>query len=228
MVDLSASPLCLEELGGPGIEPVASWVSDVDSIASSIGNLSDLENLKNTVVEETSYVDSGASNNKDMDETTPRKSQTQTYVLGQPPIQPFFDNINRFDDTLELFFYKFSGFSWLSPITLCVHKKQSFNSVKFFALDVNLSAVTEKNNSDRLLSTFTSELSLAKAKNMVTSKKILVNNDLKKVNICSNQEVIVKKIPVNLPKLAVESKVLTVKVGIQEDGFGYIGQFGSG
>ncbi|KAG9294476.1 hypothetical protein G9A89_001981 [Geosiphon pyriformis] len=55
-----------------------------------------------------------------------------------------------------------------------------------------------------ICSTFTSESSLIKARKMAVYEKIVVNDNLRKANICLNQEVIVKKIPVDLPKLAVE------------------------
>ncbi|KAG9299386.1 hypothetical protein G9A89_014035 [Geosiphon pyriformis] len=54
-------------------------------------------------------------------------------------------------------------------------------------------------------SSFTFEMSLKKAKELVISKKILVNNDVKQVNKHLDRVIVVKKIPVDLSKSAVES-----------------------
>ncbi|KAG9295440.1 hypothetical protein G9A89_013469 [Geosiphon pyriformis] len=119
-----------------------------------------------------------------------------------------------------------------------------FEPVKSFALDVELSAVPEKLNSDKLFkikkifykidgfggastpskfpgvirSTFTNESSLVKVRELVICEKIMVNNDLRKVNSHSDQKVIIKEIPVDLPKSAVETvfskfgKIVSIKM----------------
>ncbi|KAG9295298.1 hypothetical protein G9A89_021229 [Geosiphon pyriformis] len=74
VVDLSASPLSLEDIDGAGVKPMVSWSSKVGSIASSISNLLDVKNMMNTVAEKTSYVESGKDNG--MDKATPRKTHT--------------------------------------------------------------------------------------------------------------------------------------------------------
>ncbi|KAG9292058.1 hypothetical protein G9A89_017958 [Geosiphon pyriformis] len=67
-------------------------------------------------------------------------------------------------------------------------------------------------------SSFTSEISLNKAREMAIGKKILVNDNLRKMDVHSDQEVIVKEIPVDLPRLAVESvfskfgKIVSIKI----------------
>ncbi|KAG9302304.1 hypothetical protein G9A89_008795 [Geosiphon pyriformis] len=82
----------------------------------------------------------------------------------------------------------------LLSIKLCVLEKCSFKPVKLFALDVELSA----------------ELAIC--------EKILVNNNLKKVNSQLNRKVIIKEISVDFPKLAVKSvfskfsKVVLIKM----------------
>ncbi|KAG9297197.1 hypothetical protein G9A89_019478 [Geosiphon pyriformis] len=85
-------------------------------------------------------------------------------------------------------------------------KKRSFEPVKLFTLDIEIAAISEKN------------LSLNKAKELVICKKILVNNNVRKLGIHSNQEIIVKEIPVDLFRSAVESvfskfnKVVLIKM----------------
>ncbi|KAG9294620.1 hypothetical protein G9A89_008099 [Geosiphon pyriformis] len=102
VVDSSAGLLCSEGLVGSGVKPIMSWTSNAGSVASSIGDLSDLDELKNMVVEETSYVDSGALNDENIDKTTHRKFQTWTYMFNKLLAQLFFDNIGDDDDILEL------------------------------------------------------------------------------------------------------------------------------
>ncbi|KAG9304495.1 hypothetical protein G9A89_020059, partial [Geosiphon pyriformis] len=81
-------------------------------------------------------------------------------------------------------------------------------------VDPNTSETNEMEDDATLrkTSTFTSESSLNKAKLMAVSENIIVNSDLKKVNICSDWEVIIKKIPVDLPKSAIE--VVFFKFGV--------------
>ncbi|KAG9284438.1 hypothetical protein G9A89_023695 [Geosiphon pyriformis] len=62
LVELSADPLHLEDLGGDNGKPVASWGSRVGNISGSVSGLSDVENLGNMIAEKTSYVDSGEDN----------------------------------------------------------------------------------------------------------------------------------------------------------------------
>ncbi|KAG9303040.1 hypothetical protein G9A89_022129 [Geosiphon pyriformis] len=145
MVDLSADPLSLGDIGGVGIKSVVSWGSKVGSVTSSVNKLLDIKNMVNIVAEETSYVESGEDNN--MDKTTLRKTCIHTYVLGNPPKQPLFNCMSN-------------------------------------------------DNSD-----------LKKAKELDVSEKILVNDEIRKVNSHLDQEVIIKEISVNLPKSAVESLV---------------------
>ncbi|KAG9303604.1 hypothetical protein G9A89_018500 [Geosiphon pyriformis] len=103
--------------------------------------------------------------------------------------------------------------------------------VKSFTLDIKLLAVPEKSVNDKLISIkkifyqvdgfggasapskfpeiirllFTLKLNLNKAKEMAICEKILVNNNVRKPSSHLNWEIIVKKIPVNFFKLAVES-----------------------
>ncbi|KAG9305742.1 hypothetical protein G9A89_005140 [Geosiphon pyriformis] len=91
------------------------------------------------------------------------------------------------DDVLELPPSIVNGANQVPYIRLRALKKRNFEPVKSFTLDIEVSAVPGKTNVDKLMA------------------KILVNNDLRKVNRCSDREVIVKEISVNLPKLAVDS-----------------------
>ncbi|KAG9295021.1 hypothetical protein G9A89_017815 [Geosiphon pyriformis] len=153
------------------------------------------------------------------------------YVLEQSLKTPHFAIMNDDNNNFMLLSPKISGFNQLSFSKSCVLESCSFEPVKLFALDVNLSAVPGRTNSDKLIlikkifykidgfmgastsskfpgvicSTFTSESSLIKARELAVCKNIVVNSNLKKANIHLNQEVIVKEIPVDLPKLAVES-----------------------
>ncbi|KAG9298780.1 hypothetical protein G9A89_012848 [Geosiphon pyriformis] len=136
--------------------------------------------MGNLVTEETSYIDSNAS------ET---------------------------DNMLVLPKSKFAGSNQLLLAKSCVPKRYSFKLVKLFALNMDLAAVPGKTNGAStpskfpgiIKSSFMSELSLKKAKELAIREKIVMNNDVRQVNKCTNWEVIVKEIPVNLPKLAVES-----------------------
>ncbi|KAG9292593.1 hypothetical protein G9A89_006964 [Geosiphon pyriformis] len=59
-----------------------SWGSKMESEASSMSDLSDLENIKNTITEETSYANSDTSIINDIEnDITSRKTCICTYVL---------------------------------------------------------------------------------------------------------------------------------------------------
>ncbi|KAG9299725.1 hypothetical protein G9A89_013085 [Geosiphon pyriformis] len=96
----------------------------------------------------------------------------------------------------------------------------SFKPVKFFALDIDKliavkkifyqidgfgEALTPSKFPSIIRSSFTSELSLKKAREMVISEKIFVNDDVRKVNSRLDWEVIIKKILVDLPRSAIEA-----------------------
>ncbi|KAG9284618.1 hypothetical protein G9A89_004660 [Geosiphon pyriformis] len=171
---------------------------EMESEKSSMSKVLNIKNLKNTIAKETSYVDSNTSETDDiMDDTTLRKMQTRTYVLGQLPKVSSFVNANNNNNKLVLPVSKFVRFNWLLSAESYVLEKRNFKPVKLFALDVELFALS-----------FTSEKSLIKAREMVISEKILVNNNLKKVNSCSDWEVIVKKIPVDLFRSVVKSALV--------------------
>ncbi|KAG9300578.1 hypothetical protein G9A89_000759 [Geosiphon pyriformis] len=210
-----------------------SWASKVNSKVDSVSGISDLDNLENIIAEKISYAESDVSSlDNNMNNTMPKKTQTYTYVLDSklPPL--FFNVPSNGEDTLPLQSPKFYGSNHLPLVRSRAMEKQNFNSSKLFALDIKLSAISGKTNGNKLVlikkifyhvdgfeggasilsrfsgiirSTFTSEASMNKAKSLAVSKKILVNNELRKVNNHSNQEIVVKEILVNLPKSAVES-----------------------
>ncbi|KAG9284572.1 hypothetical protein G9A89_000655 [Geosiphon pyriformis] len=206
VINTSASPLSLENLGEAGVKPVVSWGSNVGSVTNSVSGLSDAENMTNLVTKETSYAESGK--NDDMDEATPKKTHTRTYALSNPMKQPLFNNVSNDNSVLELPPHMLSGFNQLLPLMSCALEMRSFDSTKSFALDIELSAVPDKLVSDKLISvkkifyqidgfggvftslkfsgiirsSFTSEKSLIKAREVVVSEKILVNDDVKKAN----------------------------------------------
>ncbi|KAG9297100.1 hypothetical protein G9A89_019381 [Geosiphon pyriformis] len=245
VVDSSAGLLSLEDIGVVSVKSVISWESNIGSIASSVSGLSDVENMKNTVAEETSYTESdNSANDKNINETTPKKTCIYMYVLGQPPKAPLFNNVSDNDLVLELPSPKFNGSNQLPPLGLRVSEKRNFDLAKSFVLDIELSAVPEKTISDKIISIkrifyhvdgfggastllkfseiirsfFISESSLRKAKELAVNKKIMVNNDVRKVSGHSDQKNIVKKILIDLPKLAVKSvfskfgKIVSIKM----------------
>ncbi|KAG9284048.1 hypothetical protein G9A89_022822 [Geosiphon pyriformis] len=93
VIDLSASSLSMENISSVG-------ESEIGSIAGSISNLLDVENMTNIVTEETSYAELGKNNN--MDDTMPRKTCTQTYVLCNSLKQSFFESMSDNDIALKL------------------------------------------------------------------------------------------------------------------------------
>ncbi|KAG9301990.1 hypothetical protein G9A89_021034 [Geosiphon pyriformis] len=225
LVNLSAGSLSLEDIGGVGAKSVESWSSEVGSVASSVSGLLDVKNMANTVAEKTSYAESDENNS--MDKNMPRKTRTQTYMLDNPPKQSLFDHMSDDNDVLELPPPKFNGANQMPHIRSRALEKRNFKPVKFFTLDIEVLAVPGKTNVDKLMavkkifyqidgfgealtskfpeiirSSFTSEKSLIKARKMAIGEKILVNDDLRKINSHSDQEIIVKEISMDLSKLA--------------------------
>ncbi|KAG9292412.1 hypothetical protein G9A89_015282 [Geosiphon pyriformis] len=245
VVDSSAGPLPVDMLHNDIDDWKKSWGSKMDSEESSVGRTSDVKNMKNTIVEETSYVNSDASGDDElMGNATPKVLKTRTYVFEHLPKQLFIVDVGGAGDVLELPPRTFNESNQLLPVVSRDREIRSFISVKSFALDIELSAVPEKTVSDKLIcvkkifyqvdgfgeastpskfpgiirSSFTSEKNLIKAREMAISEKILVNNNLRKVNSRSDQGVIIKEIPVDLPKSAIEAvfskfgKIISIKV----------------
>ncbi|KAG9306668.1 hypothetical protein G9A89_004215 [Geosiphon pyriformis] len=232
MIDSSVGLLYADSLLADGGECKASWDSEVENESNNVSKVSDLENMKNLVAKETSYINSNIFGNDDlMDDTISKKTRTRTYVLDKPLKQLSFNLENDNNSVLELPPRMFVGSNQLLLSKSHGLECRRFKPVKSFTLDVELLAVPGKSNSDKLFkikkifykingfgsastsskfpgvirSTFTSESSLVKARELAICEKIIVNNNLKKVNIHLNREVIIKKIPVNFPKSAVEA-----------------------
>ncbi|KAG9305877.1 hypothetical protein G9A89_016529 [Geosiphon pyriformis] len=80
VINSSTGPLSMKNISGTGIKSGVFWGSKVGSVAGSISNLLDIENMANTVAKETSYAESGENDN--MDNDILRKTCTQMYTLG--------------------------------------------------------------------------------------------------------------------------------------------------
>ncbi|KAG9287394.1 hypothetical protein G9A89_023766 [Geosiphon pyriformis] len=245
LVESSAGVSSVMDESGDGPNIGQSWASEVNSKVDSVSSVSDLDNLENVVAKETSYAESDVSGlNDDMNDAMSRKTHTCIYVLNSKPPPLSFNVLSDGEDTLPLPSPKFCGSNRLLPVGSCVPEKWSFISSKSFALDIELSAIPGKTIGNKLVcvkkifyqvdgfggvstpskfpgiirSLFTSEKSLFKAREMAISEKILVNDDLRKVNSHLDWKVIVKKIPVDLPKSAIEavfskfSKIVSIKV----------------
>ncbi|KAG9293349.1 hypothetical protein G9A89_007595 [Geosiphon pyriformis] len=240
LVESSAGVSNIMDESGDGLN-----IGKVNSEVDSVSGISDLNNLENVIAEETSYAESDVSGlDDDMNDATPRKMRTRTYVLNSKPPPLSFNVPSDGEDTLPLPSPKFCGSNRLPPVGSHALKKRSFILSKSFALDIELSAIPGKTVGDKLVcvkkifyrvngfggastpskfpgiirSSFTSEKSLFKTRKMAISEKILVNDDLRKVNSHSDWEVIVKEIPVDLSKSAIEAvfskfgKIVSIKV----------------
>ncbi|KAG9296804.1 hypothetical protein G9A89_002201 [Geosiphon pyriformis] len=145
VVDSSAGPISVDLLQAAEDCRKKSWGSEVDSEETSVSEISDVENMKNTIAEETSYADSNNSEMDDaMDDATPRKTRTRTYVLGSQPKISFGNLSDNDDEILTLPAPKFSGSNRLPPTESRALEKRDFNSTKSFALNIEISAVPEK------------------------------------------------------------------------------------
>ncbi|KAG9303415.1 hypothetical protein G9A89_013741 [Geosiphon pyriformis] len=113
---------------------------------------------------------------------------------------------------------------WVDP--KIVKSQVEVTVKKLFALDINLSAVEEKSATAKtqvirklfltingfggatipsnfegiIQSTFTSSESMEKATSLARENNIIVNSDLKRQGVCSDRAVVIKKIPIDMPK----------------------------
>ncbi|KAG9298951.1 hypothetical protein G9A89_015973 [Geosiphon pyriformis] len=235
VVNSSAGPLPRHVLQTDCGKCKVFWSSKIESKDVSISGMSNVENMDNIMAKKTSYVDANTSETNDMvDNATSRKMQTRTYVLEPLPKTPSFKNLSDNNAELVLPESKFAGSNQLPSAKSHVLERHSFEPVRSFALDMELAAVPGKTNGNKIdgfgeasiLSKFpeiirflfTSESSMNKAKELAIYEKIVVNNDLKRVSNCSDKKIVVKKILVNFPKLAVESvfskfgKIVSIKM----------------
>ncbi|KAG9292126.1 hypothetical protein G9A89_005270 [Geosiphon pyriformis] len=195
VVDLFAGSLSLKDIGGANVKPVVSWGSKIGSIFNSVSSFLDVKNIENTVAEETSYAESSKNNN--MDKAMPKKTCIQTYVLGNPPKQLLFKHISN-----DKPFFPCSY--WAQSIATIINKLMTVKK-NFYYVDGFRGASTPLKFSEIIRSSFTSESSLKKTKELAVSENILANNNIKQINKYSDQEIVVKKISVNFLKLAVKS-----------------------
>ncbi|KAG9307657.1 hypothetical protein G9A89_023222 [Geosiphon pyriformis] len=202
VVNLLAGPVLGNVLQTNSLECKMSWNSEMESENASISGMSNLENMTNIVAEEMSFMNSNNSETDDMvDDTTLKKMRMKTYVLGQLLKRPSFNNVNDIDDILELSSSKFGGSNQKPSTRSRVLVKRSFEPVKLFALDVELSAevFTPSKFLGIIRSFFTSEISLNKTRDLAV-------------------KIVIKKILVDLPKSAVESvfskfgKIVLIKI----------------
>ncbi|KAG9286010.1 hypothetical protein G9A89_022686 [Geosiphon pyriformis] len=242
IVDLLAGFFFLSNLGSNKISYKKFWGGKVKS---SISKISNVENMKKTITEKTSYLNLNASKtDKMIDDTMSKKTQTRVFIVDCLPKTSLFDNRSNNNKILVLLSSKFKELKQLLLVRSHISNRYNFNSVKFFALNSNLSAVLSKFSSNKLMavkrifyyidsfgraftlskfsgiikSSFISESSLIKTKELAICKKIFVNNNLMKVNNYSDWEVIIKEILIDFSKLAMESvffkfgKIVSIKI----------------
>ncbi|KAG9290993.1 hypothetical protein G9A89_012865 [Geosiphon pyriformis] len=214
VVNLSVGLISLGDIGDTNVD-----------VYNNVSGLSDVENMANIIAEETSYAESGKDDN--IDKTMLKKTYTQTYMLSNLLKQPVFKHMSNDDKVLELLFHVVVRFNQLLTVRSHVLNRCNFEPVKFFVLDIELSAVlvdgfrkafTPLKFPEIIRSLFIFKMSLKKAKEIAISGKILVNDDLRKVNSQSDQEVIIKEISVDLSKSAMESvfskfgRIISIKI----------------
>ncbi|KAG9304316.1 hypothetical protein G9A89_019878 [Geosiphon pyriformis] len=230
VMDSLDSLISVDMLHSDGVGLQRSWGSKVDSEEAGVSKVSDAKNLESAVAEKTNYMNSNASKTDKMEDNLPKAIS--------------FAGMSDDNTKLVLPGAKFAESNWLPSVISRVLERCIFEPVKLFALDIELLNVSEKTNSNKLISikkifyridgfegastllkfsgiirsTFTSGSSLNKARKMVINEKIIVNNNLKKINNHSDQEIIIKEIPVDLPKLAIEAvfskfgKIISIKM----------------
>ncbi|KAG9289272.1 hypothetical protein G9A89_007517 [Geosiphon pyriformis] len=128
----------------------------------------------------------------------------------------------------EVFLSSHKSFSldkaWIDPKIIRTQVEVAVK--KSFTLDINLSAVEKKSTTTKtqvirklfsgingfggattsskfeeiIRSTFTSEASMEKAASLAKNNNIIVNSDLKRQGFPSDQAVVIKKIPIDMPK----------------------------
>ncbi|KAG9299173.1 hypothetical protein G9A89_013821 [Geosiphon pyriformis] len=152
MVNLSAGPLGLANVGNVNGKFLKSWGSKMKSKTSSISSLLDLKNMKNTVAKKTSYADLDVFVVDDIkNNTTPRKMHICTYVLDQFLKTPSFDVLSNNEDLVAFPSFKFAGSKKLLSIGSHALEICVFDPVKSFMLDIRISALSGKTIGDKLI-----------------------------------------------------------------------------
>ncbi|KAG9291655.1 hypothetical protein G9A89_022074 [Geosiphon pyriformis] len=72
LVNLSIGSLILENIGISGDKLIVFWENKIRSVASSVNDLSDVENMANIIAKEISYAESNKNN--DINDAIPRKT----------------------------------------------------------------------------------------------------------------------------------------------------------
>ncbi|KAG9284890.1 hypothetical protein G9A89_003813 [Geosiphon pyriformis] len=174
-------------------------------LGSETGNTTKSESIdmeKECLIEETSfdYGKGGALAEKDLNQTLTGLKVKTKKTLGKPLGKINFSSSNVDDDVLLN-----------APLELPLFLKNLVNvSVcKSFALDIGLDKVGGKSSQEKLQvirkAMFTSELNMAQALKKAEEAKILVNTNLKKSSECSDQAVVLKKIPIETSTEAVHT-----------------------
>ncbi|KAG9299016.1 hypothetical protein G9A89_020329 [Geosiphon pyriformis] len=107
LINLSIGFLVLEDIRVSGNKSIISWRSKIGSVINSISGFLDVENMTNTVVKKTSYTKSDENNN--INNAMPKKTCTQTYMLGNFLKASTFDSMNDDKNVLSLPSPKFNS-----------------------------------------------------------------------------------------------------------------------
>ncbi|KAG9292039.1 hypothetical protein G9A89_017939 [Geosiphon pyriformis] len=188
-----------------------SVFSDVDSVSG------DEKSIDMTSINVGSLLDSVAN-------TLKAKHVNTSAIFGSPLGSPNFVMDDNKDVSL-LFYLSISlEKKWIDPKIVKTQVEVSVK--KSFALDINLSAVERKSAMSKtqfirklfsvinsfggattpskfeeiIRSTFTSKASMEKAASLARKNNIIVNSDFKRQGICSDRAVVIKEIPMNMPK----------------------------
>ncbi|KAG9293610.1 hypothetical protein G9A89_005613 [Geosiphon pyriformis] len=168
VIDLSAGLLSLKNIGGAAVKPVVFWSSNVNSIASNISGILNIKNIKNTVMEKTSYAN--------LDTLI---SQSSKVLL--------FDNISDNNNVLVLLFFNFVKSN--QPVKLFALDVKLFavfsktNSNKLLCVKKNFYQVNgfervsiSSKFPEIIRSFFTSELNLKKTKKLAVLVEFETSN----------------------------------------------------
>ncbi|KAG9297793.1 hypothetical protein G9A89_005769 [Geosiphon pyriformis] len=114
VMDLSTGFISINNLYTDSKKHKVFWSSKIENEKTSINEISDIKNMKNTIAKKMSYMNFNAFKTDNiMDDTTSRKIRTRTYILKQLPKAPFFNNLSKNKSILMLLAPKFVGFKKL-------------------------------------------------------------------------------------------------------------------
>ncbi|KAG9292499.1 hypothetical protein G9A89_001572 [Geosiphon pyriformis] len=127
----------------------------------------------------------------DLAANTPKAKHVNTGAIFSSPLR--FPNFVMDNDEDVSFFPYLSIFlkkKWIDP--KIIKTQVEVSAKKSFAFDINLSAVEGKSAMTKT--------HMVMAISLARKKEIIVNTNLKKQRICSNQTVVIKEIPMDTPK----------------------------